>query len=105
MSDSEKMTITAADVGVLDLTPTLDAAAVTNEQVYMITHTARIQMVLADTPAHTRKPEYDDVITNRYKGQWRALSPAQRKAVCAAALTIHDMTPAIVAGAVQTLEG
>lgn len=72
--------------------------------VHLLTNTARMCMVVAETPDHQGGPDYARQIA-AYKARWSALSAAQRIEVAQAAGKIHDMTESVIAAAVAALEG
>jgi hypothetical protein len=71
----------------------------------LITHTARMNLQVEQGRSGRSHDERGFTpIIDGYKARWSGLSKAQQKAAIDYAKEIHDMTPALVKAAVETLE-
>lgn len=85
--------------------PAAPAIALNNQDVHVLSHTARIVAVLDRAPGHGRRDEYSRQITI-YRGRWAEFSPEKRKAIGAFVVDhIPDLDKAAVAAAISSLEG
>ena len=71
----------------------------------LITHTARMNLQVEQGRSGKSHDERGFTpIIESYKPRWSGLSKAQQRAAIDYAKEIHDMTPALVKAAVETLE-
>jgi hypothetical protein len=87
--------------------------AVTDHNIHVLTHTARMQQVLTRDPAHTRREAYEAKLAE-YKAHWAEISPDDRDQIAGiirlklndeSTSEMSDITDVDVTAARTVLEG